>query len=110
VIVPAGVGLRGARLSFGRVTVARCRTRLWTSDPTGVARFVGAARLGSFFHVWGEPIGPRQLLSFRGRVRLYRNGVPVTGDPRRLPLRDGEELVLEIGSYVPPHRSYRFPH
>jgi hypothetical protein len=24
-------------------------------------------------------------------------------------LRDGDELVLEVGGYVPPHRSYRFP-
>jgi hypothetical protein len=24
-------------------------------------------------------------------------------------LRDGDEVVLEAGGYVPPHRSYRFP-
>jgi hypothetical protein len=43
-------------------------------------------------------------------VRVYRNGVRVRSDPRRVVLRDGDELVLEVGGYVPPHRSYRFPH
>jgi hypothetical protein len=109
VIVPAGVGLRGARLRFGRVTAARCRCRLWTTDPTGVVRFDGRRRLGDVFGVWGERFGPARLLSFRGGVRLYRNGIQVMGDPRRLVLRDRDQLVLEVGGYVPPHRSYRFP-
>jgi hypothetical protein len=109
VVVPAGIGLRGARLRFGRATRARCHARLWTSDPTGIVRFDGRARLGDLFRVWGQPVGPARLLSFRGRVRLYRNGARVAGDPRRLPLRDRDELVLEVGGYVPPHRSYRFP-
>ena len=48
-------------------------------------------------------------MSFHGTVSLFRNGLPVRGDPRRLALRDGDELVLEVGGFVPPHRSYRFP-
>jgi hypothetical protein len=42
-------------------------------------------------------------------VRVYRNGVRWRGDPRTLALRDHDEIVLEVGPYVPPHRSYRFP-
>ena len=109
VIVPAGVGLRGARFSFGRVTNARCRAPLWTTDPSGVVSFTGPARLGDLFEVWGESFGPKRLASFHGTVSLFRNGLPVRGDPRRLVLRDGDELVLELGGFVPPHRSYRFP-
>jgi len=55
------------------------------------------------------PDGAFGLLSFRGTVRVYLNGVRRRGDPRRLPVRDGDEVVLEIGGFVPPHRSYRFP-
>jgi hypothetical protein len=105
VIVPAAIGLRGARLRFGRVTSARCRARVWTTDPSGVVSFERGTLLGDLFAVWGEPLD----LGFHGTVSSFRNGVRVRGDPRSLELRDGDELVLEIGGYVPPHRSYRFP-
>ena len=109
IVVPTGIGLRGARFLFGRATAARCRARLWTTDPTGVVEFEGSPRLGALFRVWGRRLGPAQLLSFRGRVRLYRNGARVAGDPGRLLLRRYDELVLEVGPYVPPHPRYRFP-
>jgi hypothetical protein len=88
---------------------AHCRARLWTLDPTGVVRFVRRATLGDFFAVWGQSLSGTRLLSFRGTVRVYLNGVRRRGDPRRRPLRDGDEVVLEVGGFVPPHRSYRFP-
>ena len=99
VIVPARVGVRSAT----------CRAHEWTSDPTGVVHFDRAATLGDVFAVWGQPLTPGRLLSFHGSVSLYRNGVRVRGDPRSLPLHDGDELVLEVGRHVPPHASYRFP-
>ncbi|MDX6466263.1 MAG: hypothetical protein QOI27_1303, partial [Gaiellaceae bacterium] len=77
---------------------------------SGVVAFDGPATLGGFFVVWGRLLGPTGLVGFHGAVRVYRNGVRVRSDPRRVVLRDGDELVLEVGGYVPPHRSYRFPH
>jgi hypothetical protein len=109
VIVPTAIGLRGARFSLGRVTGARCRARVWTTEPTGVVSFSGGATLADVFAVWGEPFGPARLASFRGAVSLFRNGVRVPGAPGRFALRNGDELVLEVGGFVPPHRSYRFP-
>jgi hypothetical protein len=109
VIVPAAVGLRGPQFENGRVVAARCRARFWTTDPSGVVAFDGAATLGGLLAVWGQPLTPQRLAGFRGKVRLYRNGVLVRTDPRPVVLRDGDELVLEVGGYVPPHRSYRFP-
>jgi hypothetical protein len=99
VVIPARIGVRGAS----------CRADLWTSDPTGVVRFDGAATLGDLFRIWGRPLTPARLLSFHGRVSLFRNGIRVRGDPGSLRLRDGDEIVLESGRFVPPHRSYRFP-
>jgi len=109
VIVPVGIGIGGPRLRLGRVVAARCRRRLWTLDPSGVVRFERQATLGEFFDVWGQPLGPRRLASFHGAVSVYVNGSRRRGDPRGLRLRDGDEIVLEVGRHVPPHRSYRFP-
>jgi hypothetical protein len=109
VIVPAAIGLRGARTTAGRVTGARCRARLWTLDPTGVVRFARRSTLGSLFAVWGRRLDARRLLSFRGAVRVYRNGLRLHVDPRELVLRDRDQIVLQVGPFVPPHATYRFP-
>jgi len=81
----------------------------WTDDPTGVVHVRGRQTLGEFFRAWGQRLGPRRLLSFSGPVRAFRNGRRVTGDPRAIALRDGDELVLEVGGYIRPHVSYLFP-
>ncbi|HEY5100630.1 MAG TPA: hypothetical protein VII54_11300 [Gaiellaceae bacterium] len=99
IIIPARIGVRSAH----------CRAHEWTTTPTGVVRFDRAATIGDLFSVWGMPLGRRRLLSFHGAVSLFRNGIRVRGDPRSVPLRDGDELVLEAGPFVPPHRSYLFP-
>jgi hypothetical protein len=109
VIVPAAIGLRGARQTLGRVDAARCRARVWTLDPTGVVQFAGRTTLGDIFGVWGKRLTPARLLTFSGAVRVYLNGVRHRGDPGTLVLRDRDQVVLEVGAYVPPHRSYRFP-
>jgi hypothetical protein len=109
VVVPAGIGVRGGRRTAGRIVAARCRASVWTLDPSGIVRFAAPARLASLFAVWGRALGPRRLLGFDGAVRVYLNGVRRRGDPRTLRLRDRDQVVLEVGTYVPPHRSFRFP-
>jgi hypothetical protein len=109
VIVPAAIGLRGARQSLGRVDTARCRARVWTLDPTGVVRFVGPTTLGDVFGVWGRRLTRARLLTFSGALRVYVNGVRRREAPGTLVLHDRDEIVLEVGAYIPPHRSYRFP-
>jgi hypothetical protein len=109
VIVPAAVGLRDARVALGRVAHARCRARAWTTDPTGVVSFELGATLGDVFAVWGRTLAPARMLGFRGAVRAYVNGLRRKVDPRGLRLRDRDELVLEVGPFIAPHRTYRFP-
>jgi hypothetical protein len=109
VVVPTMIGLRHARLRLGRVVAASCRARAWTLDPSGVVHFEPGTTLGGVFRVWREPLGPGRLLSFRGAVALYVNGERRRVDPRVLRLRNGDEVALEVGGYVPPHRSFRFP-
>jgi hypothetical protein len=109
VIVPAGIGLRGTHSRLGRVVAASCRARAWTLDPSGVVRYARTPTLAAVFAVWGEPLGPGRLVSFRGRVSTWVNGLRGRGDPQSLRLRDGDEIVLEVGGYVPPHASSLFP-
>lgn len=99
IVIPARIGVRGAS----------CRAHEWTSEPTGVVRFDRAATLGDLFAVWGMPLGRRRLLSFHGVVSLFRNGLRVHVDPGDVPLRDGDEIVVETGPFIAPHTSYLFP-
>lgn len=112
-IMPAGIGLRPPLRRAGIVRLAggRCAYPLHTLDPTGTV-LVARSRprvLGDFFTIWGQRLAPQRLLSFPGRVWAFRNGREWKGDPRRMPLRRHDEIVLEVGGYVPPHTRYLFP-
>jgi hypothetical protein len=67
--------------------------------------------VGDLFRVWGQPLSAHRIAGFRsaGAVLGFVNGRRVHGDPRAIPLRRHDEIVLEIGDYVVPHRSYLFP-
>jgi hypothetical protein len=111
VIVPAGIGVAPPlRLRNGFVVGGRCSYPIRTVEPTGVIEADAAARptLGDLFAVWGRRLAPERLLSFTGRVEAFVAGKRWHGDPRRIPLRRHAQIVLEVGGYVPPHRSYLF--
>lgn len=113
-LVPAGVGVAPPlQREHGRVTAGRCFYPLRTLEPTGVVEVASAAQLqlGDVFRVWGQPLTPWRIAGFRSseRVLAFVNGRRYTGDPRSIPLRRHDEIVLEIGGYVPPHSSYLFP-
>jgi hypothetical protein len=111
VVIPAGIGLGAdAQRVYGRVVDADCRAEARTLDPTGVVHFDREdLRLGDLFAVWGQPLDRARLLSFRGEVSAFVGGRRVTGDPAGIALRDGAQIVLESGGYIPPHPSFRFP-
>ncbi len=116
VLVPSGIGTRPPRhISAGRISSARCYGELVTLDPTGVVLVRAGSHpvLADLFRAWGEPLSIRRLASFsasRGaRVAAFVNGRWWRGPPGRVPLAPHSEIVLEVGPYVPPHRSYTFP-
>jgi hypothetical protein len=81
----------------------------WTTIAGGVVHFEGALDLRDVFAVWGEPLGPRRLLGFSGAVSAFVNGRRRAGDPGTIPLHNGDQIVLQLGGYVPPHASFTFP-
>jgi hypothetical protein len=112
-LLPAGIGLRPPlrRAGLARLAGGTCAYPLYTLDTTGtvlVDRRRGRT-LGELFAVWGQRLAPRRLLSFAGRVRVFRNGREWRSDPRQVPLARHDSVVLEIGGYVPPHVRYLFP-
>ena len=116
VIVPAGIGVASPFVREGAyVRNGRCSYPVRTFEPTGVLQVDSRTRLtlGDLFAVWGQPLSRSRLVGFRTcgreRVRAYVDGRPWRGDLRAIPLRRRAQIVLEIGDYVPPHRTYRFP-
>ena len=112
-LLPAGIGLRPPlrRAGIARLAGGTCAYPLHTLDPTGTV-FVDRKRqrtLGELFAVWGQRLAPRRLLSFAGRVQVFRNGRAWRKDPRTLPLARHDSIVLEVGGYVKPHATYLFP-
>jgi hypothetical protein len=116
VLVPAGIGTQPPRRRFaGRITAARCYGDLVTVEPTGVVLVRPGARpsLTSLFRGWGQALSARRLASFPAapgaRVAVFVDGRRWLGAPDSVPLAQHSEIVLEVGPYVQPHVSYRFP-
>ena len=106
VVIPAGIGVSGGRTElYGTVVDALAHARAWTLQPGGVIQLAASeVTLGEFFAVWGQPLD----LGFAGEVRAFVNGDERHGDPARITLRDGDQVVITVGGYVPPHRRFTF--
>jgi hypothetical protein len=110
VVVPGGIGVSGGRTTlYGFITDALWHAPAWTTEAGGVIHLAKPGmRLGDVFAVWGQPLARDRLLTFTGRVRTFVNGAEVSGDPAAVELRDRDQVVVEIGGYVPPHASFTF--
>lgn len=115
-LIATGIGTKPPRSSFGgHITHARCYGSLVTLDPTGLVLVRTGARLdvGDLFRSWGQALSPHRIASFAApngvQVAVFVNGHRWHGSPGGAPLRRHWEIVLEVGSHIPPHRSYRFP-
>jgi hypothetical protein len=112
VLMPSGIGMAPPQTRRGAYVVrGRCEYPLRTREPSGLVEVAAGTRatLGDLFAVWGQPLSPRRVLSFRGAVRAYVAGRRHDGDPRSIPLARRSVIVLELGRYVPPPARYVFP-
>jgi hypothetical protein len=110
VVVPGGIGVSGGRTTrYGFVTDALWHAPAWTTEAGGVIHLARPGMtLGDLFAVWGQPLERGRLVTFTGRVRTFLNGAEVPGDPAAIQLRDRDQVVVEVGGYVPPHPSFLF--
>jgi len=115
VIVPAGIGVAAPRVQTGAYVEPRgCSYAARTLEPTGVieTRRGFQLTLGDAFRIWGQPLSPTRLAGFAttrsSPVRAYLGGKRWHGPLRSIPLRRHAQIVLEVGRYIPPHRSFLF--
>lgn len=103
--VPAEIGI---------MPVAGCLYWLHTHATDGIIHIesptVRTFTLGQFFDVWGQTLSRTQAGSVRSRgghyLRFTVNGRFWTGNPRAIPLRDREEIVIQSGPpYATPRRA-----
>ncbi len=99
VVVPAQIGIPPA---------GTCLYWLHTHAANGVIHIespvVRTFTLGQFFDIWGMPLGTDRAAGLNaphGRTLRYDvNGAAWKGDPRSIPLRDHEQIVIQLG---PPY-------
>jgi hypothetical protein len=102
VIVPAGIG-----------RTDRCDYPIRTRTPIGVLDVARGrqATIGDLFRLWGQPLTRHRIASFRSAlpVRAYVAGKLFRGDAARVQLTPRAQIVVELGAFVPPHRTFLFP-
>jgi hypothetical protein len=102
-IVPSGIGR----------SAAQCDYPIRTRSPIGVLDVARGQRMtiGDLFRLWGQPLARHRIASFHSKlpVRAYVAGKLVRGDAARVRLTPKAQIVVELGAYVPPHRSFLFP-
>jgi hypothetical protein len=102
IVVPAGIG-----------KTATCTYPLSTRWPIGVVDVARGARvtIGDLFRLWRQPLNRHRLTSFRSpsTVRAYVGGRLARVDAARVRLTPKAQIVIELGAFVPPHRTFVFP-
>ncbi len=109
---------RGRRVEvpaqIGIMPIAGCLYWVHTHAADGIihieAPTVRTFTLGEFFDIWGGDLGRSvagPVRAPRGRsLRVSVNGRAWNADPRSIPLRDHEEIVIQNGPpYGTPHRA-----
>jgi hypothetical protein len=99
--VSQGIGIPGG-----------CMYWLHTHDADGVVHVEAPQQrqytLGTFFDIWGKPLGPSQVGGDRGTVVAYVNGQRFTGNPRDIPLTEKAVIQLGVGAPVVAPSPYTF--
>jgi hypothetical protein len=117
VIVPAGIGVAAPFVRDGAYVQPRaCTYPLRTLAPTGVVEVDRRQRLtlGHLFRLWDQPLSKTRLVGFRTTekrpVRAYVAGRRWRGRLDAIPLRRHAQIVLQLGRYIRPHKTFLFPH
>jgi hypothetical protein len=100
VVVPPDVGRPGSRDCLYWLHTHRTDGILHVESPTE-----RTFTLGDFFSVWGQPLSHAQVAGVRAgkgaSLRIWVNGKRYAGDPRKIPLTQHADIVIESGPPFP---------
>lgn len=99
--IPANIGIPAGK---------QCIYWVHTHTPDGIIHIEAPQdrtfTLGDFFLVWGQPLSRTHAASAaaaRGQaLKVWVNGKPYTGDPRKIALVPHADIVIEAGPPFPP--------
>jgi hypothetical protein len=66
--------------------------------------------LGQFFALWRQPLNMNTVGPATGAVTAYINSEPFTGDSATIPLKDHEDIQLDVGTPAPAPVSVDWSH
>ena len=95
--------------NVGRPLIRQCLYWLHTHTPDGVIHIESpntrTFTLGDFFTIWGQPLTTTQVASVKAdkgtKLKVWVDGKPYTGDPRKIPLAVHTDIVVEAGPPFP---------
>jgi hypothetical protein len=95
--------------NVGRPLVRPCLYWVHTHTPDGIIHIESPAMrtftLGDFFTIWGQPLTRTQAASMRSdkgaALKVWVNGQPYSGDPRKIQLTAHADVVIEAGPPFP---------
>jgi hypothetical protein len=100
VAIPQAIGIPAGK---------QCIYWVHTHTPDGIIHIEAPQNrsftLGDFFQVWGEPLSRTQVASAKagkgGLLKVWVDGKPYTGDPRKIALAPHADIVIEAGPPFP---------
>lgn len=102
--VPSSIGLNGEEATGGRM-VSGFVSAIHTHDDSGLVHVhspeVRPYTLGQLFDVWGVTLTQDRIGGYCAgggrRLNVESNGKEITGDPREVPLEDGQRISVAYG-------------
>jgi hypothetical protein len=98
VLIPAQTGIVGSKCFYWMHTHTTSGIIHIEAPKTSSSR---QFTLGDFFQIWNQPLTSKQVTTFPigkdDEVKVWVDGKPYTGDPRKIVLKSHTQVVLEVG-------------
>ena len=91
--------------NVGRPLMRQCLYWIHTHTPDGIIHIESpntrVFTLGDFFIIWGQTLSTTQIASAKAdkgaKLKVWVDGKPYTGDPRKIPLGEHTDIVVQAG-------------